>query len=288
MAFKFTNDKKWDDVWFSQLTMEEKVMFIYLCDKCDIAGFLEINEKIASIQTGVDDVRGTIESLSKSVLYKDGYVWIKKYLKHQKNLPINLRNGAHKAIVKAIAEHIDRFPEIFEHLPISTSETIKDALVEGGGGGASPPFTGKGIGKGIGNTVTADTPQAESLIARLYKYFVGEENLVGEGITTGTRKILAEAIHIMDVEEWKVYCEARMVSEFKAAPRKFFLEDGWRRYQTEAKAKNKETKQVESRRKETEERKSLPQEEAPKEFKEFVKNFGKRSRKTETASHTAS
>jgi len=276
MAVKFTDAKKWDDVWFSQLTLEQKVMFMYLCDECDIAGFLEVNEKIAALQTGVDDVRGAIESLSKSVLYKDGYVWIKKHLKHQKNLPINIRNGAHKAIIKSIAEHIDRFPEIFEYLPISTSETIKDALVEGGGGGASPPFTGKGIGKGIGNTVTADTPQAESLIARLYKYFVGEENLIGQGITGGTRTILAEAIDVMDVEEWKIYCDARLKDEYKAAPNKFFLEDGWRRYQDKAKDKKKEIKHVESRRKEAKERASLPKEEAPAEFKEFVKSFGKR------------
>ena len=111
---------------------------------------------------------------------------------------------------------------------------------------------------------------------------------MGEGVTTGTRKILAEAIHIMDVEEWKIYCDARLNNEFKASPSKFFLEDGWRRYQDNAKAKNKENEQVESRRKEVEERKSLPQEEAPEDFKEFVKDFGKRSRKTETASNPAS
>ena len=170
MAVKFTDAKKWDDVWFSQLTLEQKVMFMYLCDECDIAGFLEVNERLAELQTGVDDVRGAIVSLSKAVLYKDGYIWIKKHLKHQKNLPINMRNGAHKAIIKSIAEHIDRFPEIFEYLPISTSETIKDALVEGGGGGASPPFTGKGIGNSISNnTVTTVTLQEESKIARLYK-----------------------------------------------------------------------------------------------------------------------
>jgi len=276
MAVKFTDAKKWDDVWFSQLTLEQKVMFMYLCDECDIAGFLEVNERLASLQTGVEDVRGAIESLSKSVLYKDGYVWIKKHLKHQKNLPINMRNGAHKAIVKSIAEHVDKFPEIFEHLPISASETIKDALVEGGGGGASPPFTGKGIGISISNMVTADTPQNESLIAKLYKYFVGEENLTGQGITGGMRKILAEAIDVMDIEEWKIYCDARLKDEYKAAPRKFFLEDGWRRYQDKAKDKKKEVQHAESRRKEVKERASLPKQEAPAEFKEFVKDFGKR------------
>ena len=292
MAVKFTNAKKWDDVWFSQLTMEQKVMFMYLCDMCDIAGFLEVNKVLATLQTGIEDIDGAIIALSKSVIYKDGYVWVKKYIKHQKNLPINMRNGAHKAIIKRIEEQIGRFPEIYETLPVSDIATIKSELIGGGGGGASPAPTGKGIGigisNGIGNTVTADTPQNESLIARLYKYFVGEENLMGEGVTSGTRKILAEAIHIMDVEEWRTFCEARLKDERKAAPSRFFLEDGWRRYQDEAKTKNKNKKRAKSRRKEAEQRKSLPQGEAPEEFKEFLKTFGKRPRKTEAASDTTS
>ena len=286
MAVKFTDAKKWDDVWCSQLTMEQKVMFIYLCDMCDIAGFLEINKTLTTLQTGIEDVNNTIKSLSKSVVYNNGYVWIKKYIKHQKNLPINTRNGAHKAIIKRIDEHIDRFPEVFETLPVSDSAIIKSELK--GGGGASPAPIGIGIGISNSNTVTADTPQNESLIARLYKYFVGEDNLMGEGSTTGTRKILAEAIHIMDVEEWKIYCDARLDGEFKAAPSKFFLEDGWRRYQDNSKAKIKENQQADSRRKEAEERRALPKEEAPEDFKEFVSKFGKRSRKTKTTSNPAS
>ena len=279
MPIKFTDAKKWDDVWFSQLTMEQKVMFIYLCDTCNIAGFLEINEKLTALQTGIEDVGGTIKSLSKSVLYKDGYIWIKKHLKHQRNLPINPKNGAHKAIINCIAEHIDKFPEMYEILPITDSETIKCELMGAGGGGASPPPSSRGISISnsiSNNTVTTVTPQEESKIARLYKYFVGEENLTGQGITGGTRKILAEAIGVMAVEEWKIYCEARLEDEYKAAPNKFFLEDGWRRYQDKAKTKNKETKQAESRRKEAKERASLPKEEAPAEFKEFVRDFGKR------------
>jgi len=280
MAIRFTNSNKWDDAWFSQLTLEQKVMFIYLCDTCDIAGFLEVNDRITTLRTGIEDVRGTISSLSKSIIYNDGYIWIIKFIKHQKNLPINVRNGSHKAIIKAISEQLDRFPEIFEYLPISASETIKNALVEGGGGGASPPPTGKGIGNSNGNTVTTDIQQSESHIARLYKYFVGEENLMGESVTSKIRNILSEALNIMDVEEWKIYCDARLNDEYKAAPNKFFLEDGWRRFQDKAKVKHKETKQADNRRKEAEERKSLPQEGAPDEFKEFVKTFGKRSGKT--------
>ena len=288
MPIKFTHTKKWDDVWFSELTMEGKVMFVYLCDMCDIAGFLEINERMIRFHTGIEDVRGAVTSLSKSVIYRDGYVWIMKYIKHQRNLPLNPKNNAHKGIMSSIADRIESFPEIFDILPKQDIGTIKNYLgiirgyVAPSEGLVSPTSNSNS------NIVTADTPQAESLIARLYKYFVGEENLMGEGVTTGTRKILAEAIHIMDVEEWKIYCDARLNDEFKAAPNKFFLEDGWRRYQDKAKAKNKENKQAESRRKEAEERKSLPKAEAPEEFKEFVKDFGKRPRKTERTAHTTS
>ena len=280
MSVKFTDAKKWDDVWFSQLTMEQKVMFMYLCDACDIAGFYEVNERLVSLRTGIEDVRGAIKSLSKSVVLKGDYVWIIKHIKHQRNLPINPKNNAHKGIISSIAEKIDYFPEILDKLPKQDSITVKECLgltrgYEAPHEGLISP-TSKGKGNSIGNTVTTVTPQEESKIARLYKYFVGEENLTGQGITGGTRKILAEAIHVMDIEEWKIYCDARLKDEYKAAPNKFFLEDGWRRYQDKAKEKNKEVKQAESRRKETKERASLPKQEAPADFKEFVKDFGKR------------
>ena len=288
MAIRFTNSNKWDDVWFSQLTMEEKVMFIYLCDMCDIAGFYEVNERLVSLRTGIQDVRGAVTSLSKSVIFKGDHVWIKKYMKHQRNLPINIRNGAHKSMLRSIKMNIDKFPEIYDHLPVSDGDIVRQ-YIEGGGGaslGEGRPPSSNSNSNSNSNTVTTVTPQSESFIARLYKYFVGEENLMGESVTSRIRKILIEALGIMDVEEWKVYCEARLNDEYKAAPNKFFLEDGWRRYQDNAKAKKKETKQAETRRKEVKERKSLPQEGAPDEFKEFVKTFGKRSRKTKTA-HSA-
>ena len=285
MPIKFTNTKKWDDVWFSELTMEGKVMFVYLCDMCDIAGFLEINERLIRFHTGIEDVRGAVTSLSKSVIYRDGYIWIMKYIKHQKNLPLNPSNNAHKGIISSMSDRLQSFPEIFDVLPEQDSLTLKEGLTIRGYIAPSEGLVSP-IGKGKGNVINTDTPQSESHIARLYKYFVGEENLMGESVTSRIRKILIEALGIMDVEEWKVYCEARLNDEYKAAPNKFFLEDGWRRYQDNAKAKKKEDKQAETRRKEVKERKSLPAGEAPTEFKEFVKTFGKRSRKTKTA-HSA-
>ena len=263
-------------------------MFVYLCDMCDIAGFLEINERLIRFHTGIEDVRGAVTSLSKSVIYRDGYIWIMKYIKHQKNLPLNPSNNAHKGIISSMSDRIKSFPEIFDALPEQDSLTLKEGLTIRGCVAPSEGLTSPiGKGKDNSNVINTDTPQSESFIARLYKYFVGEENLMGESVTSRIRKILIEALGIMDVEEWKVYCEARLKDEnYKAAPNKFFLEDGWRRYQDDAKAKKKEHKQADTRRKEAKERKSLPEEEAPNEFKEFVKTLGKRSGKTKRA-HSA-
>ena len=289
MGVKFTDANKWDDVWFSQLTMEQKVMFIYLCDVCDIAGFYEINERITSLRTGIEDVRGAIQSLSKSVLFKDNYVFIKKHIRHQRNLPLNLRNKAHIAIVKSLLENEDRFPEIYEILSPKDIETL--ILYKGDIGGIDPPTKGDitpssiSISNSNSNTITVDTAQSENKITRLYKYFVGEGNLMGQSITEPMRKIMAKALAVMDVEDWKKYCDLRMQDEYQSSPTKFFLEDGWRRYQD--KAKPAEPDQVKKNREEAVERASMPHVAPPEDFKkEIVKIFGKRSRPKTTADTT--
>jgi hypothetical protein len=35
---------KWNDVWFSKLTPQAKLIWLYLCDNCDHVGVYEFNE----------------------------------------------------------------------------------------------------------------------------------------------------------------------------------------------------------------------------------------------------
>ena len=288
MAIKFTDAKKWDDVWFSELTMEQKVMFMYLCDVCDIAGFYEVNCRLVSLRTGIEDVRGTIKSLSKSVLFKDNYVFIKKHIKHQRNLPLNLKNKAHIGIIKSLMENQDRFPEIYDTLPSQDANTI--ILYKSDPRGIQAPIKGDvsptSIGTGNSNTITADTAQSETKITRLYKYFIGEDNLMGQSITEPMRKITAKALDVMDVEDWKKYCDLRLQDKYQSSPTKFFLEDGWRRFQDKPKAK--EPEYIKKKKQEASERASMPHVTPPEDFKkELVKIFGKRSRPKTTADTTS-
>jgi hypothetical protein len=46
MAKRFSDSEKWEDPFFTNLTNEYKLAWIYLLDKCDHAGFYKVNLKI--------------------------------------------------------------------------------------------------------------------------------------------------------------------------------------------------------------------------------------------------
>ena len=71
MAYRFTNTEKWNDAWFCELRPLTKILFLYLCDQCDIAGFLEINVKKISFDLGIgkQEAEGALEGLERSVLF---------------------------------------------------------------------------------------------------------------------------------------------------------------------------------------------------------------------------
>lgn len=45
MAKRFTDNEKWQDSWFTDLTNDQKIIWIYLLDHCDNAGLWKINMK---------------------------------------------------------------------------------------------------------------------------------------------------------------------------------------------------------------------------------------------------
>lgn len=114
MAYRFTNTDKWQrDAWFIDLKPMEKLLFLYLCENCDIAGFVEYSSrKIAfDINTDIKTIEGALKGLERALLRsKDGMVlYLKNFIRHQKNLPLNENNKMHSGIISRLKENVEKF-----------------------------------------------------------------------------------------------------------------------------------------------------------------------------------
>lgn len=137
---RFSETNKWNDPWFRKLKAGEKLVFLYLVDNCDNAGFYELDLEMMAFQIGIEStkIEGAIKGLTRGLLGANDFVWIKNFLKHQKNWPINPENNAHKQIINIFLEQEKNFKSF---------KCFKEKL------GAikgliSPIGIGKGIGKG--------------------------------------------------------------------------------------------------------------------------------------------
>jgi hypothetical protein len=141
MAYRFTNTEKWSDVWFTGLKRLEKLLFLYLVDNCDIAGFIELNYKRwqSDLDASQLEIEGALKGLGRGLIFANtnDCIFIKNFLKHQKNLPLNPENKSHQGILKRFDLYLQKF---------NNQSYIE--LIEGALKGLGSP-TGIGIGNGI-------------------------------------------------------------------------------------------------------------------------------------------
>lgn len=115
MATRFTDDEKWGDPWFRRLKPYEKLLFVFLCDNCNWAGFYELDEDYIKFHIGQVEgayngaLDGALKALSDKIIIRDGWVWVRNFLKHQRNEVLNPNNPAHKNIIQRINDQLDRF-----------------------------------------------------------------------------------------------------------------------------------------------------------------------------------
>jgi hypothetical protein len=164
MTLRWTNTEKWKDNNFQKWSSEAKLLYQFICDNCDFAGFWQKDLKIASHYTGIPmEDGGLLESqknrgietafdelLDRFLIYENT-IWVINFLYQQKNLPLDPENNAHKGIFKIIASH-----KSFGKLVLK--EIKKQIKIRGLLGAdkpqGSPIGKGKGKGKegGVGGT----------------------------------------------------------------------------------------------------------------------------------------
>lgn len=111
MSSRFTETNKWSDPWFQSLTHGSKLLFMYLCDRCNTAGFYEENMREACFHLGItdDQYKGALKGLERGIISVDGWLWVKNFLRHQKNKDLNPENLAHRGVIRLLQEQLDRF-----------------------------------------------------------------------------------------------------------------------------------------------------------------------------------
>ena len=137
---RFTETQKWDDPWFRSLPGAHKLVFLYLLDRCNNAGFWEEDLDGMAFHTKIEPhaLEGALKGLTRGLQGASGWYWVKNFLRHQKNDSLNPENPAHRQIIALLIEQAERFP------------ASKSLLPKGASKGLLSPI-GKGKGKGEGN-----------------------------------------------------------------------------------------------------------------------------------------
>lgn len=113
MAKRYTDSDKYKDNWFIELEPNSKLLFYFLIDNVNIAGFWEESIKSINFFLGLskDDYLKAKNGLLKAILISDceNIIYLKNFLKHQKNMPLNKYNNAHKSILEHLRDGVNNF-----------------------------------------------------------------------------------------------------------------------------------------------------------------------------------
>ena len=127
---RFSETDKLKDEWFSSLKPLEKLVWLFIIDNCDNAGFFELNKRINSFLIGIseEEYLGAIKGLIRGLLgaKNNELYFVRKFLFHQKNFPLNIENNAHKQIIQIIENRKHFFDYNFKNL--GANEGLKSPI----------------------------------------------------------------------------------------------------------------------------------------------------------------
>lgn len=162
------NSSTWTDTWFQKLSVEEKLLFIYLWTNAhkNLTGLYKLGDKTMVNETGIsqDLLEEALQFLSPKVEYdsQNDIVWVVKHIKHQ----FMKRGLISPTIVKKMVKDLNEIGfheyvnELFRIYPILNEYIDKDSdgvytysMGEGkgtgsckGGGEGEDAYKGKGAG----------------------------------------------------------------------------------------------------------------------------------------------
>lgn len=130
---RFTDADKWEDEWFFRLSPFSKLVWMYILDRCDHAGFWKVNRPMAEtcLGTRIDwtltesDLAGRIEPQS------GGTIWfVPKFLKFQYPKGLDDNCKPHKGVISILRDRnsLERVTKLFgnSYLRVQDKDKEKD------------------------------------------------------------------------------------------------------------------------------------------------------------------
>ena len=108
---KFTDVGKWELSWYRNLSYQAKFIYIYMIERADMGGFIELDSGFISTMTSMpeNEVQEALKELKDQYVKSKKWAWIKEYVSLQRNLPLNPENNAHKSILSCIKDRQAEF-----------------------------------------------------------------------------------------------------------------------------------------------------------------------------------
>ena len=113
---RMTMTEKWRDPWFRRLSPAAKLLWMYLCDICDNAGFVQIDTDLFCMETGLSKAMANKAWLElqagMDVNQEQGMAWLVRFLEVQKCLPLSEACHPHKKIKERLMQMVEFSPNI--------------------------------------------------------------------------------------------------------------------------------------------------------------------------------
>jgi hypothetical protein len=103
---RFTDTGKWQDAWFSGLSLELKLLWLFLIDSCDCAGMWEVNHKYAEFVIGAPvNWEKVVEVFNGRVKCTGKYWFIPKFLAFQYPDGITEDSNFTLGVIRRLRQH---------------------------------------------------------------------------------------------------------------------------------------------------------------------------------------
>ncbi|MCH8903131.1 MAG: hypothetical protein IIA45_04375 [Bacteroidetes bacterium] len=194
MPLRFTESTKWENQWFRKLKPQAKLVYLFLVDNCDLAGFYELDFEAMAFKTSLkqQQIEQSIDQLKSKFERNDPWIWLTDFMKQQKNYPLKQNNPAHRNIIKSITEHANIFPDSLAYVQeIQTNDTQNTKKVSGilqeherGTEGATKELdssTGKdkedGKGQDLGKDANEEEEKKEQTKQKMQEYEIRKDGI---------------------------------------------------------------------------------------------------------------